>query len=59
MSKKNRKYMYDKLVEANRFDDIDPALIDEFGDPQKKSEPKLVKTEKKPKKKGRKKKVKK
>lgn len=27
--------MYDELVAANRFDDIDPGLIKEFGEPKK------------------------
>lgn len=33
MSKKNRKYEYDRLVTAGRFKDIDKSLIAEFGEP--------------------------
>ena len=45
MSKKNRKLTYDKLVNDGRFEDIDPALISEFGDPQR-PKPKPLKPKK-------------
>jgi len=41
MSVENRKRMYDELVKANRFADIDPGLIKEFGDPKPNVEPKV------------------
>ena len=46
MSKKNRKLVYDKLVEAGKFANISEPLKVEFGDPQATEE---VKPEPKPK----------
>ena len=42
MSAENRKRMYDQLVAAGRFADIDQYLIKEFGDPRPKEEPEVM-----------------
>jgi len=33
MSEANRRATYNKLVSLGRFDQIDPSLVKEFGDP--------------------------
>jgi len=50
MSYKNRKRMYDSLVAKGRHNDIDPTLMEEFGQKEKKKEVKEVKKTKKVKK---------